>query len=129
MAARPNIDIEERIRNEEFENFTLLYVDLKVIHDRLCTVLAILGVIGGIVGLGTMISNRYMKLTSFLYHKILVGANLIYCLNSLVLEVVDNKLNVENRERRQFIFYSKPAAYYSGTVHVCEIQAKSVFHK
>ncbi len=92
-------------------DFYDLWPRLTFYHDETYKILMILGIIGGVLGLGTMIANKYMQVTSFLYHKVLVGANLIFCINWMILHLVDTRLSVEGA---QFVFFSRAAAFYSG---------------
>ncbi len=87
-------------------NFWLSAYDVAVLF------LMSLGLIGGILALLTLFRSPQTQTPSFSYHKALVLADLVYCVNWFVLQFVDKKLG-----RTGYRFDNPVLAYYSGILH------------
>jgi len=63
--------------------------------DRLVGALLVLGVLGNALALLTMLCSRpHMTTPSFVYHKALVAADLLYCLNFLLTRLMEHTQRV-----------------------------------
>lgn len=107
---------EEAIRRELAlfqENFATA---LKV-FEKIDTLLLCLGIIGNLAALTTMIKSRSMRTPSFVYHKILVTADLIFCVNYLLVKFVDqtqtDKKSLPGMRANVMCYYSPVLAFYT----------------
>ncbi len=105
-----NLSIDQLIELEFFK-FKNLQGTLVPIYNATYKVLMVLGLVGGVIGIGTMLYSRHMKVTSFLYHKLIMLANLVFCVNWVALHLVDTYLAIIPN---QYQFRSYLPAFYSG---------------
>lgn len=96
---------------EEFIRFQIKWESLISIYSPLLIVLLGLGLIGNLLAFATLIRSQNLCTPTFLYHRVLVFAGLLFCMNYFVDLFIDNVLTYS-----QFVFGNWFVAYYSGTV-------------
>ncbi|KRZ13205.1 hypothetical protein T11_8260 [Trichinella zimbabwensis] len=114
-----SLTVEERFE-WEYEQFLTMYVQTYKSLYLVELILIAFGLLGNLLALATLISSRKMQSPSFLYHKTLMVANLMFCLNYACVQGIDRDQGGFSgsplSKEQQFVFESYTAAFYSGVL-------------
>lgn len=105
-------DNDEELLAQELAKFQILHDQWISLSYNIETCLLALGLFGNALAFATLMKSRQMQTPSFVYHKALVLAYLIYCVNFLIVKCVNATLTIP-RERQQLSYSNPIAAYYS----------------
>lgn len=109
-----SIDKDEYELWKEFENFRNMWETLIEIYVPLEISIMSLGLIGNFLALATLIRSQNLCTPSFVYHRALVFADFLFCLNYFFHVFVEKFATVNNS---QFEFGRWWTAYYSAVVY------------
>uniref|UniRef100_A0A5S6QY89 G_PROTEIN_RECEP_F1_2 domain-containing protein n=1 Tax=Trichuris muris TaxID=70415 RepID=A0A5S6QY89_TRIMR len=113
--------VVEEMFEWEYDHFLQVYVPALRNLYHLQLVLIAFGLLGNLLALLTLTCSKKMRSPSFLYHKALIVANLIFCVNYTCVQGVDRRYGNDSDGasfgvNEQFVFQTYIAAYYSGVL-------------
>lgn len=100
---------------EEFIKFQNTWNSLIIIYTPLETAVLSLGLIGNILAFATLIRSQNLCTPTFIYHRVLVFADLLFCINYFFNLFIDKIMTLDDYS--QFVFGNWFAAYYSGVIY------------
>lgn len=99
---------------EELSRFNQFWESLLNVLEPCEIALLAFGFVGNLLAFITLLRSKRMYTPSFLYHRALVGADLLFCTNFFINLAIDRLASVECK---QHIFRYRLAAMYSATVN------------
>lgn len=111
------VSYDETVVRRELENFQQVYALAHNVSEKVDTFLLCLGIMGNLAALTTMMKSRSMRTPSFVYHKILVAADFIFCINYIMVKFVDQTQTVVVGAKGRQFYYSPVAAFYTAILN------------
>lgn len=99
----------------ELNLFNRIFTLAFTISSKTETILSIIGALGNFAALVTMLKSRSMITPSFVYHKVLVTADLLFCINQLILKLVNLTMSTWVPGNK-YLYHSRITAAYVGIV-------------